>query len=180
VTEQRYTGTAVVLHWTIAALILMNLPIGLYCHLFESHFEQLLMNLHKAIGITVLCLSIARLASRLLHRAPPLPDTLARRDRALAATVHWSLYALMIGVPFAGWWTTSAFPGRHPTMWFGLEVPFLPVKVGLPGAFFAHDVHSWLAIALALFAASHIAAALRHRRLDDGLFDRMWRRHRPA
>jgi cytochrome b561 len=177
-TGERYTRTAVVLHWAIAVLILVNLPIGLYCHLVESPFEQTLMSLHKPIGVTVLGLSLGRLLWRALHRAPPLPVSLPTRDRAIARVVHWLLYILMISVPLAGWWMTSAFPERHPIIFFGLQVPFLPVELGLPNAFFAHDMHSWLSIALTMLAAAHIGAALRHRHQNDGVFNRMWRPHR--
>jgi cytochrome b561 len=180
VTGERYTRTAMVLHWVIAALILVNVPIGLVCHLIERDFEQALMNLHKPIGITVIGLSLARFGWRLLHRAPRLPLGMPMRDRVLAQLVHWSLYALMIGVPISGWWTTSAFPERHPTVWFGLEVPFLPVPVSLENAFRAHDAHSWLSIMLTVLAVAHIAAALRHRWRRDGLFERMWPVYRRA
>lgn len=129
--------------------------------------------LHKSLGLTVLALSLARLAWRVSHQPPPLP-AMARWRRAAAHTVHWAFYALMIAVPLSGWAYVSAqwrgdAPLDVPTLWFGLfEVPHLFDAQALPAAerkavagrsFAAHMYLAWTMAALAVL---HAAAALRH------------------
>jgi len=174
VVSLRYTRVAIALHWACAALILLNLPLGLVIHLMEeSAFDQALTDLHKPLGISVLALALLRLGWRLSHRLPPLPGEMRRWERAGAHIVHWLLYFLMIAVPLAGWVMSSSF-GSHPISFGLFDVPLLPFKGGMPQAVLAHDFHQWLGIALAAVAVGHIAAALRHRfLLRDGVTDRM-------
>lgn len=170
----RYTRVAIGLHWTIAGLILLNLPLGLAIHLMEeSAFDQALTDFHKPVGITVLALSLVRLAWRISHPAPALPKAMPRWERVAAHAGHWLLYGLMIAVPLAGWLMSSSF-GRHPVSFGLFEVPLLPFQGGMPQAVLAHDAHKWLGIALAIVAVGHIAAALRHRYLlRDEIMNRM-------
>ena len=157
----RYTRVAIGFHWTIAALIVVNLAIGLL-HDFLKGVP--LIPLHKSIGITVLVLSIARLAWRLAHPAPALPAGVPGWQRAASAATHWALYALMILMPLTGWWFVSAATKRYPLDWFGLfPVPFLPVSSGGPFNREAHELLGWTMLALILL---HVAAALKHHLVD--------------
>ncbi len=65
----RYSQVAVVFHWTIAALVAANLAIGL---LHESLLPGTIP-LHKAIGLTVLALTAARIVWRVGHRRRRCP-----------------------------------------------------------------------------------------------------------
>ena len=97
----RYSGGAIAFHWSVAALILVNLALGLG-HESLLDGQRWVMPLHKSIGLTVLALSVGRLGWRLAHRPPPMaPD--ARWAHRLAGAVHAAFYALMILVPLAGW-----------------------------------------------------------------------------
>ena len=159
-----YTRVAIGLHWLIAALVICNFGLGWMAHqLDESALDQLITDTHKSFGISVLMLSIARLLWRLLNKPPPFLPSMTTYDVLGARTVHGLLYALMILVPIAGWWMSSAVPGRHVFSFFGFaSVPLLPVRTGMSYAIVAHDTHRWLAIAFAALAVGHIAAALRH------------------
>jgi len=155
----RYTGGAIFLHWTIAALVLANLFIGLF---HESLLEGMpLMPLHKSIGVTVLALSVARLGWRLVHRPPPLPEAMARWEKALAKGVHWVFYALLLALPLTGW-AFSSNPARpRPVDWFGLfELPLLPVNGAVAAA--SHAAHEMLGLLMTALVLLHVAAALRH------------------
>lgn len=176
---QRYTAIAIVLHWAIALSIALMIPLGWWMSdqaedgvvsdaLFQSY------QLHKSIGLTVLALSLARLAWRLLNPPPPLPAHMPAWERFIAHATHWALYALMIGLPLTGWLYVSAGwaedgPLEVTTHWFGLFV--VPHLFGLPSAgaevreevaeaaMSAHSLMAWAAIVL---AALHAAAALKH------------------
>jgi len=163
----RYGRVAIAFHWTIAALIIVNILIGIFHEDLAKPLASLLIGWHKAIGIVVLVLSIGRLAWRLAHRPPPLPP-LPRWQVGVAHALHWGFYFLIIAMPVSGWWMSSAGMKRWPIDFFGLfEVPYLPVTRGPEGAGAAfhqfHVVAGWTMGALVLI---HVGAALRHHYID--------------
>lgn len=169
----RYTRGAIWLHWTIALLVLVNLAIGL---LHDSLLEGVAgaIALHKSIGLSVLLLTLCRIAWRLAHRPPPLPDGLARWERAGARATHAAFYALLLALPLSGWAMGSAGrEARWPTRWFGLfDVPHLPVSVGVAEA--GDAAHLVLGYLMAALVVLHVAAALRHHLvLRDAVLARM-------
>lgn len=171
----RYSGVAIVLHWAIAVLIIVNIPLGIVGAQLENDFGQQLTNLHKPLGIAVLAFSFLRILWRLGHRPPSLPEAMPGAMRCASHVVHILLYAGMIMLPLTGWWMTSAFPKRHPIMLLGdWTIPFLPVPMDMEAAIFAHDAHQiggYLMLALVFL---HIVAALRHHLiLKDGVLRRM-------
>lgn len=171
---RRYGAVAIAFHWTIAVLILTNLALGMLADGIEDAWGASPIPIHKSIGLTVLVLSLARLAWRLGHRPPPLPEHVGPAERGAAHGVHWILYTLMVLMPLTGWIMSSA--GKYPLSWFGLfPVPKFPVTkgdaiVGLSAN--GHGLLGWLLLALAI---GHIAAALRHHYLlRDQVLRRMW------
>ena len=171
---ERYSRVAIALHWAIALLIIVNIPLGA----FSDTIEEMGWNpvqLHKSLGLTVLALSIVRLGWRLTHRAPPLPTEVVAWQRHLSKLVHWLLYALIVIVPLTGWLRVS--PGNRPLNWFGLfDVPKFPIVPRSPEAFAASQGHTVTAYVLTALAALHIVAALYHR---YGLKDRVLARMLP-
>lgn len=169
----RYSRVAIALHWTVAALILLNFPIGFFNEGIESRFGVSTMWLHKSIGLTVLLLSIGRLGWRLFHRPPPLPETVARWRASVSAAVHRLFYALMVLLPLTGWVRTSA--GSYPLTWFGLvDVPKFAIARGSPEARLAASAHDLLAWTMLALVALHVAAALHHHFvLRDAVLRRM-------
>jgi cytochrome b561 len=148
----RYSTVAIAFHWTIAAGVLLNLWIGIVGGSFA---------IHKAVGITILALTIGRVAWRLAHRPPPLPPTVPGWQRGLAHATHWSLYALLLLMPLSGWAMASGGAVRRPLSWFGLfDIPYLPVSPA--GASAAHEGHEVLGYAMLALVALHVAGALYH------------------
>jgi cytochrome b561 len=179
----RYGVVAMVLHWTIAALLIVNLALGLY---FTSLAENdpgksFFSNTHKSIGLTVLMLSVLRLLWRLFHSAPPAARRGPAWASALAPLVHWAFYALLIALPLAGWALVSVSPMNLPTVYFGLaHWPPIAFLHALPMAARRQDTrvfvfaHGALALLTAVLMAAHVAAALWHRyRLKDDILGRM-------
>lgn len=157
----RYSRGAIWFHWIIAALVLVNLAIGL---LHESLLDGVAgaMPLHKSIGLSVLALTLARIGWRLTHRPPPLPVDLPVWERVVARTSHVAFYALLLVLPLSGWAMGSAGRGaRYPTQWFGLfDVPHLPVSAQTAGL--GDGAHTVLGYTMAALVVLHVAAALRH------------------
>ena len=129
----RYKGWAVALHWTIAALILFQIPyawwwMGALPDESAAHAQSL--GVHMSIGLTIFVLSLARLGLRLAAPPPPLPGGMAGWEKTLARTTHVLFYVLIIGIPIGGWVLGSLSP--RPISYFGLfEWPHLPGLSGL-------------------------------------------------
>ena len=169
--KTRYGAVAMSLHWLIAAAILFMFWLGPFmANLPETDERQFpLFQLHKSIGLTILVLSLARLAWRLMNPVPDLPAHMAPWECVTARAVHYAFYVLMIVVPLFGWATVSAAPIAVPTMWFGLfEWPHIPFLADLPRAQkqIVEDplatTHAALAVTMGLLAVLHVAAALKH------------------
>lgn len=171
----RYTRVAVLLHWVIAAAIVVNVALALAVDALPDAWVRPAIDTHKSIGITVLGLALLRLLWRLSHRPPPLPAGQARWERMLSHLAHALLYLVMLALPLSGWLHDSAWKdaATHPMYWFGLfEWPRVGYVMGLPpGTREAlhdrfGDLHTWLAYALYALLALHIVGALKHQWLD--------------
>jgi cytochrome b561 len=160
-THARYSTGAMWLHWVIAALIAVNLFLGFYHESFGKAATPWMMFFHKAIGITVLGLSLARLLWRLGHRPPPLDAVLRPWEALLARITHWLFYIMMIALPLTGWMLSSS--SNRATNFFGLfQIAPLPVS----RSDFAHDLleqlHELGAYLMLGLIALHVAGALKH------------------
>ena len=172
--RSRYSTVAIVLHWTIAVLLIANLAAGLLFDTIEGYDKALfftLIQLHKSTGITILALAVVRLAWRLMNPAPPLPDHMTTVERVLAKLSHWGFYVIMLALPLSGWAMVSASAKRFPMAWYGtFQIPFLPVVKGWNYGGL-HGLLGWVALAMIVL---HVAAALKHQYMDrDNIFARM-------
>ena len=157
---QRYSYTAITLHWLIALLLAFQIALGWALEGNNSPELFARYQLHKSIGISILLLSLARLVIRLFVSRPPASDGPAW-TRALASTVHWLFYLVMILGPITGWLLVSTARVEVPTLLFGL-IPWPHLPVGRSWHEPAESIHgamAWLAIGL---FALHIAGAIRH------------------
>lgn len=156
-----YTPVARFLHWLIAVLILAMVPVGVViANEWGGPAQQLLYNLHKSIGATLIPLVLIRLIYRLTHPAPPLPKDIPAVQRFAAHATHWALYVLILIQPLVGYVMTSSYPA--PVPFFGLfNLPAIwPEDRALSDRLSV--VHLYIGIAIAVVAAMHISAALYH------------------
>lgn len=169
----RYGAVAIGLHWLTAAAILFQL--GLAWRMDEGKTPEgfALIQLHKSVGITILALSLARLAWRFANPPPPLPAGLAPWERLVSRIVHASFYVILIGMPLTGWIMVSTSRIEIPTLLYGVVPwPHVPGLADLPAA----AKHAWNAAAeqghhllgwgLYLLLALHVGGALKHQLLD--------------
>jgi cytochrome b561 len=157
----RYSRGAMWFHWVIAALIAANLFLGFYHESFGKAATPWMMFFHKALGITVLGLSLARLLWRLGHRPPPYHSVLRPWEAQLARMIHWLFYVLMIALPLSGWLLSSS-SGRA-TNFFGMfEIAPLPVSRSDSAHDLLEFLHYWLGWAMLGLIALHVAGALKH------------------
>ena len=156
-----YTPVAKGLHWLMAVLILGLLALGIYMSDLPLSPQKLqLYSWHKWFGVTVFLLLWLRLAWRVTHRPPALPETLSPPMRLAAHAGHAALYGLMVVIPLSGWLMSSAKGVQ--TVWFGvLPIPALRGRDKALGDLLkeAHEALNWL---LMLTLAGHLSAALWH------------------
>jgi cytochrome b561 len=183
---RRYSAVAVAMHWLIAALILANIGVGLRMESVHGLAKFNSFQLHKSFGITILVLSLLRLAWRIANPPPPAAAGLSRWEKTASTAVHWAFYVIMIGMPLIGWLSVSASPLGLPTLLYriggfpGIPWPHLPIVPELPldqrkaieaGANGVHATLAWIAIGLIVL---HVAAALKHQFFDrDPVLPRM-------
>ena len=167
--QRRYSGGAILLHWTIALALGFQLALGFSMPKDESGFA--LYQLHKSVGVTIFVLTVLRLLWRLTHRPPAAVE--GGFQGFLAKSVHTLLYVFMIGMPLTGWAVVSTSPIEVPTVFWGvIQWPHLPLAGSInEAAEETHEILAWIGISLILL---HVAGALRHQFLvKDGLLRRM-------
>ncbi|MFM8759868.1 MAG: cytochrome b [Methylophilaceae bacterium] len=191
---QRYTKTAIILHWLIGALIVFMFLLGWYMtelpkdadkvmsfDLFDLGIAQwnvaqemsprtFYFNLHKSLGVTILALVLFRIYWRLSHRPPALLSSLKAWERKLAAGGHHSLYLLMVLIPVAG--IIMSLYSKYGLQWFGIKLLEGLENKDLRETF--AEVHELLGTAMLVVLAVHVLGALKHRLIDkDDTMKRM-------
>jgi len=159
------------LHWLIAALIICNILIAWYFNTLTGSIKIPPVQLHKSIGITVLILSLARLAWRFISPPPPLPTSVTGWQRPVANVTYILFYVIMLGLPLSGWALSSASQiiRVYPITLYGV-VPWPtiePLAQLPPDAMKATHrvfvlIHGLLGKLTYGLIVLHVAAALRH------------------
>lgn len=171
--DETYGIIAQAFHWFVAALVLVQLGLGVYAASLPVGLARLQwLSRHKSLGLAILAVVLLRMAWRAANRPPPLPGSMPEWKRRAAVVTHWLLYLLLVLAPLAGWLYASA--AGLSVNWFGLiQVPDLVAKdPGLAEVF--KQLHRTLVALLALLIAGHVGAALRHALwLRDGVAHRM-------
>ncbi len=159
--DDRYTPTAIALHWLMVAVIAGGFALAVYMvDLPLSPAKLKYFSWHKWTGITVFLLAFARVAWRLTHRAPPYAADFPRWQRRAAGAMHAVLYALILVIPLTGWLYSSA--AGVTTVYFGvLPLPDLLAK-DKALAELLKSVHVTLNYALLFLVLLHAIAALHH------------------
>lgn len=178
--KQAYGMITQVLHWCVAALVLMQIALGLYAANLPVSMARLQwISRHKSLGLTILALMLLRLVWRWIDAPPPLPGAMSHRERLAAHAMHGALYVVSVLAMLAGWLYASA--AGLSVNWFGLMlIPDLIAKnTGIAPIF--RELHHGLVGLLALMLVGHVGAAVRHAFvLNDDVVQRMlpagWRK----
>jgi cytochrome b561 len=94
---ERYSRTAVLLHWIIAVLMVPMLFFGEEMVEVEPGDGTLLPSLHASLGIAILILTLARIALRLSQTPPPLPASMPGWQRKVSGVTQILFYLLLVG-----------------------------------------------------------------------------------
>jgi len=169
----RYTRTAIALHWLIAVAVIVQFCWGWWMQGVPKQPAGMradAFNLHKSVGMTILMLMSVRLLWRWGHPPPAFP-AMPKWQAALAHVVHATLYAVLLLHPLSGY-LGSVFSG-YPVKLFGMTLPAWGHNDPALKNFFSasHFVTSWVLLAAVTL---HVAGALKHALVDrDGLLARM-------
>jgi cytochrome b561 len=169
--RRQFTALSRLLHWTMAAMVLTMLCIGVAMVASLANYH-VLVSIHRPLGIAILILVVVRFVNRLLNRPPPFPATMARAERLAATASEYAMYGLMFALPLVGWGMLSA--ARYPIVLYGsLHLPFiLPHDAMLYAAL--RKAHTVLAYCFFLAFIAHFGAILFHTLIvRDGILKRM-------
>ena len=161
----------IILHWVIAAILIVLLVFGLYMVGLPISLEKLkYYGWHKEYGILALMLAMIRISWRLMNILPSL--SIPVWEKVIARLVHWTFYGFMFAMPISGWLITSS--AGLPVSFFGWFV--LPNLISpdpiLMNLFI--QIHQWLGYGLIALICLHTAAALKHHFIDkDDILRRM-------
>ncbi|MDN3645792.1 cytochrome b [Pontixanthobacter aestiaquae] len=170
--QRRYSTGAMWFHWIIAILVIVSWRVVVTAQGLEGPDKGWWMDHHKALGVTILVLTIARLIWRLTHPVPGKASTTPAWQHMLARTLHVLFYVMLIGLPIGGWLASSYFGGSID-MWGAFTVPGLPVGESREMGKTIIGFHKTGGEALVYLVGLHILGALKHMLIDkDG---NLWR-----
>jgi cytochrome b561 len=183
ISDQRYARTAIVLHWAIALLIVVQIFLGWWLNEWvpdHSAIQDRITDVHVSLGLTILLLVLARIGVRLTRRPPPAPAGTPAWERIVASSTHLLFYVLLLVLPLSGWTMLSL--DSDPIHFWGLPWPHLPgadLVFGSPAPkavrhaikHFHVYVQIWIVL---LTLALHVAAAVWGQVAGRPVLQRMW------
>jgi cytochrome b561 len=193
-TIQKYSKSAIILHWVTGLLILGMFGVGWYMAdlpkdmpktatldlfdlgIYTMQFAEAItprtfyFNLHKSVGVTLLLLILVRLYVRLAQAHPAYPSSMKDWEKKLADLVHRGLYVLMVALPVSGF--IMAVYSKYGIHWFGLPLVAGTDNPGLRDIF--KEAHEIIGVVTISIIVVHVAAAIKHKVIDkDDVMARM-------
>ncbi|HEX3864221.1 MAG TPA: cytochrome b [Stellaceae bacterium] len=176
-----YGPVARAVHWLVAGLAVTVVSLGIAIPGAPRGTEsrELLMLLHRSVGLLILAAMVFRVIWRLRHPAPPLPPEFPRFEAVAAYADHALLYVMFLVMPLSGY--LNAAVAGHSVSLFGI--------VSVPPLVGENPRLSQIAIAMHLtgqfliyaLVAMHVGAALVHRFVRrNTILARMLPPRRPA
>ena len=159
--EDRYGWITIVVHWMMAIAVLGMFAVGWYM-VDLTYYDELyktLPEIHKSIGILLVCVLLLRLAWRW---SSPSPRPLSRKplEAAAARGAHVLMY-ILLGCIFASGYLISTAKGAPIDVfdWFSVPatITSIPEQEDIAGV-----IHEYLAYVLMGLVAVHALAALKH------------------
>lgn len=173
-TQSSYGLLTIVLHWSIALLIIGMIPFGWYLTQITYYhpYYHTLFSLHKSLGLLTFFLAILNVAWYVFNPSPKLPLDTKTWEKWAAHSAHFVLLVMMIVIPITGYYISTA--DGDAVGFFGLfQVPALNAQ-GHEYQDVAGIAHAWLGYGTAALVALHAAAALKHEFINkDGILRRM-------
>lgn len=166
---ERYGRISQLLHWLMAACIILMLGLGLLLDDIPGSWKGAAIDFHKSLGIVLLGLVCFRCYWKLTQHQPGRSGDVSRLQEVAAGTSHFLLYILMLAMPLSGWAMSSAF-GKPVMMFEWGPLPDI-IERNRDLGVALKNLHGWLAYGLLVLIALHVGAAFYHHfiRKDDVL-----------
>lgn len=165
----KYTLPAVLLHWSIATLIIVLFSLGLYMVELPADVVPSVrkpwFELHKSLGIMAFLLLIIRVFWRITHQPPSLPEAISQSKKQFISFMHVLFYISMLLQPISGY-LSSSFSG-YKTKIFGVQLPHWGWKDESYNEFFTL-IHEASAITLFVLILIHLAGIYFHYSKGNG------------
>jgi cytochrome b561 len=120
----RYPLSMIRLHWVTVVLVVLAYAFMEFREIFPrgSAAREFMKATHFSLGLTILGVTIARLAVKVTNGSAPAITPAPPRWQQVAAWIgHVAIYVFLIAMPLVGWATLSAEGDTVP--FFGLQVP---------------------------------------------------------
>jgi cytochrome b561 len=146
------------LHWSVAALVVLQLVLGTTIGAIDDPSEpnplvSKLLAVHLVIGTIIFGLMLWRLSVRRRLGAPPSPEGTPFEASLLARINHLGFYGLLLALPVLGWLAYLTKP---------------------PAAALFGSIHGGLALTLFLAICAHLGGVAYHKYIrHDGSLRRM-------
>ena len=153
-------------HWTIAILILLLVPMGVFTTMipYDVEYRQIYYVIHKSIGVTVFLLAGARLAWLMFTPAPGLSSHLSLWERIAARSAHWAFYLLMFAFPISGFVLGTSLGKLSHFYFWDFPLFWGPDEPSLSMARLMHKI--FLPLTLMLVLLAHVLGSVKHRYVD--------------
>lgn len=158
---EKFSFTARLLHWSIALLLLIQIPLAWYMIELPLSADKLAKYaLHKSFGMLLFTLAVIRLVRAILGKRPQLPPDTKPYEITIAKTTQGLLYAIIILMPITGWLMSSA--ANVPVTLFGMLTLPNPVEPNKALMEILQIVHETLSLVLLTLVSLHVLAGLKH------------------
>ena len=171
----RYTRVAMVLHWTVAVMIAINIVLIWIVELIPEGFVRPAIDTHKSLGITVIGLVLLHLLWRAANPPPALPAAYPSWERRIAKIAHVTMYTLILALPLSGWLHNSAWKAAAQVpmkLFYLFEWPRIGFVMNLDPATketfhkLTGQIHVWLSYVFYGLFVLHVTGALKHQFWD--------------
>jgi len=159
--QERYSATAMFLHWVMTILVITLFCLGWYMVDLPKGSDERswFFALHKSIGLTMALLALIRFVWRFTHVPPALPESITEFKRAIAGLIHWLLYLVLFIQPVSGY-ISSSFSGYKTKIW-GLSLPHWGWKSPALNELFT-DIHVASSVTLLCLIVIHLCGVIVH------------------
>lgn len=164
--RERFDGISISFHWLVALAYFGLFAVGAYMVTLD-YYSPLYTTLpywHKALGVLLIGIFVARFAWKIFRSKPDALPTHKKHELIGASLAAWGMNIGLLGVLLSGYLiTTSAGAGIDVFEMFTLNAIDLGVNNQEDMAGLVHWVVSYIVLAIATI---HAFAALKHHFID--------------